>query len=94
MTYNSNIETMSCMGVLNYYSVTEGRGRWLLAYSCSSPYQVHLQRPVIDKKKARGTSWAVINETLSCLFISEEGRAGPHIHTCFLAPSSVPGESP
>ncbi|GFO19532.1 hypothetical protein PoB_004603700 [Plakobranchus ocellatus] len=72
-TYHPNIESIDSelVGVLNYYYYADGRGRRLLAYrSCSSPNEVplQLQRPVINKQKVRGTSWAVIKEStvLSC----------------------------
>ncbi|GFO40530.1 hypothetical protein PoB_006703500 [Plakobranchus ocellatus] len=64
----------SWLGVLNY---TEGRRRRLLAYrGCSSPNQVPLQRSVINKQKARGTSWAVIKES-SVLSYTSDKKADP-----------------
>ncbi|GFN93890.1 hypothetical protein PoB_002039600 [Plakobranchus ocellatus] len=45
-----------------YYA--EGHDHQLLAYrSCSSTNQIPLQRPVINKQKARDTSWAGIKES-------------------------------
>ncbi|GFN91828.1 hypothetical protein PoB_001833400 [Plakobranchus ocellatus] len=54
------------------------RGRRLLASrSCSSPNQVSFQRPVINKEKARGTSWAVIRVSIVLSYSSDnkEGDA-------------------
>ncbi|GFN94752.1 hypothetical protein PoB_002125800 [Plakobranchus ocellatus] len=74
MSTNFGMKTMNWMGVLNYYSVTQGRGRWLLAYhTCSSPYQVPLLPPVINKQ---------IHKT------RRQGRL-THSYFQFLAPSSV-----
>ncbi|GFN92534.1 hypothetical protein PoB_001904000 [Plakobranchus ocellatus] len=73
----------SWLGMLNYY-YAEGRSRRLLVYrSCSSPNQVPLRRPAINKQKARGTSLAVIKKK-NC--IRQEGTARLHIHTFAFSP--------
>ncbi|GFN85995.1 hypothetical protein PoB_001250100 [Plakobranchus ocellatus] len=56
----------------------------------SSPNQVPLQRSVVNKQNARGTSWAVIRE--STVLSKQEGKARLHTHT-FLAPSLLAWES-
>ncbi|GFN79653.1 hypothetical protein PoB_000615900 [Plakobranchus ocellatus] len=59
--------------MLNNYYYAEGRGHQLLAYrSCSSPNQVPLQRPVINKQKARGTSWAVFKKSIVLSYSSHK----------------------
>ncbi|GFO25547.1 hypothetical protein PoB_005205200 [Plakobranchus ocellatus] len=83
--------------VLNHNAhYAEGRGRRLLAYrSYSSPNQVPLQRPVINKKKPRGTSWAVIKESIVLPYSSDK-KAG-HACTPILrsSPNRLrPGKSP
>ncbi|GFO01096.1 hypothetical protein PoB_002760100 [Plakobranchus ocellatus] len=61
----------------------------------SSPNQAPLQQPVIDKGKARGTSWAVIKESM-VLFYSLDKKTGhartPYLR--FLASSSLSGGNP
>ncbi|GFO17331.1 hypothetical protein PoB_004383600 [Plakobranchus ocellatus] len=70
--------------MLNYYYYAEGRGRRLLAYhSCSSPNQGPLQRSLINKQKARGTSWVVVKES-TVLSYSSDKKAG---HALTLVPS-------
>ncbi|GFO26519.1 hypothetical protein PoB_005302400 [Plakobranchus ocellatus] len=76
----------------SYYS-TEGHCHRLLAYcSCSSPNQVLLQRPIINKQKARGTSWAV-NKESTVLSYSSDKKTG-HARRPILAPSSLSGRIP
>ncbi|GFN87074.1 hypothetical protein PoB_001358000, partial [Plakobranchus ocellatus] len=71
----------------------EGRGRRLLAYrSCTSPNQVPLQRPVSNKEKARGASWAVIKES-TVLHQTRRQDTPAHPYFRFLASSSLSEES-
>ncbi|GFN95706.1 hypothetical protein PoB_002221200 [Plakobranchus ocellatus] len=76
MTQNPNIDS-SWLGVLNHQTYyAEGRGRRLPAYRrCSSPNQVPIQRPVMNKEKARGTNWALIRESI-VLSYSSDNKAG------------------
>ncbi|GFN88748.1 hypothetical protein PoB_001525400 [Plakobranchus ocellatus] len=70
-----------------YYA--EGRGHQLLAYrSCSSLNQVPLQRPVMNKEKARGTSWAMIRQSI-VLSYSSDKKAGDARTPILLLPRPI-----
>ncbi|GFO19899.1 hypothetical protein PoB_004640400 [Plakobranchus ocellatus] len=78
-------------------SKPEGCGHQLPSYrSCSSPNQVPLQQPVINKQKARGTSWAVIKES-TFLSYSSDKKVGHACTPILLLPKPhrlCPWESP
>ncbi|GFO07502.1 hypothetical protein PoB_003400700 [Plakobranchus ocellatus] len=83
MMYNLNIENIDAelagRAQLAYY-YADGRGNRLLAYpSCSSPNQLPLQRLVIYKQKARGTSWVMIKESIVLSYSS--GKKAGHAST-------------